>query len=871
LKKVKIIYCLLAAAWLLGPAAFFSQSGAPLKLNQLISSLEKKYGVVFSYDVDLVRDVPVTPDTVAKSLHQVLQRLSVSTAFHFENLSGKNVIVKPKSTKGNYILCGNVIDSKNKDPLIGTIIYETKGKFAISADETGSFHQIVHYNENDSVKISMVGYHPVVISMKLFGANGCSEISLHNIFSEMKEITVTAYLTQGISYDAMDNSITIHPRNLSILPGQTNGDVLLSLDALPGISTPDTKAGNLNIRGSTPDQTMIVFDDIPIYHKGHYFGTLSPFNSRVVDNIKVQRSTMSASSGGRAGGSIEISTANTVSNKFQGSVSSSLLDGSLYLNVPVKKNKVSFLFSARHSYPYSFNSPALTSLSDFVFQISEVQAIKNGKEGFILNKLTFNYLDANAKLIANLSEKHTASLSFLLVNNDMSISSTDKKATNRFDTVQMFNWGMNAALVSKWDSSFSTRLSFTNSYYRQNFFDRKNFSTGFVANSWCTNTASDTRLLFETDLKFNQRYSLKSGYDLRYHDMFYRNHINDTTSLAAPLDLSNKGFLHTAYLNLLSAPTDRLLLNAGVRVNYFGLNQKFSAEPRIALGFKVNKNFRLKSSAGLQKQFVTQISGVSVESLGGIENFLWILADDDKIPVVSSMQTSLGALFEKRSWLLDVEAYYKNTTDISYVSITNPDGPDPFIHGSLNTIGVDLLVRKHWKNLDAWVSYTLSKSLMQFDSVQAEPFYSLYDQTHVLDLAFSYRVKQWKFSSSWKYRTGLAALPGIRTKMIAGAPSNQSAQQNPPPGSPPPPASPGPLAGQYTDRFPDYHQLDISVSYTFPKTPDKWNGSVGLSGLNIYNRENIIGQQVDVINGKPLVQNRYGLGFMPNVVVTFAW
>lgn len=856
---------------LLAATSCFAQSA--LTMERFLPQLEKKYGIVFSYDSDLLKGAPVQADTSGKNLSQLLKELNAFSAFHFEAIGGGSILVKPRSANGNFVLCGRVTEKNSGEPLTGALVYQTKGAYALSADENGAFFKFIRFSETDSVTVSTVGYHSVTIPLARFIAKPCTEIRLENIFSEMKEVFVTAYLTQGISYDAADNSISIRPKNLGILPGQTNGDVLLSLDALPGINTPDTKAGNLNIRGSTPDQTLLVFDNIPIYHKGHYFGTLSPFNSRVVDNIKVQRSAMSANSGGRAGGLIEISSASSVANKFQGSVSTSLLDANIYLHAPIKKNKLSFLVSARQSYPYNINSPAFGPLSDFVFQQTMVDAVIDGVDQQQLKSLRFNYRDANAKLIFNLSEKHKASLSFLYLDNIMTLSFQDKTGRLRYDTVSLSNWGADLTLQSKWSPVFSSRFSVTNSFFSQDFRYTRLLNQQNAGSSRSINTAGDFRIFLEADWKLHEKYFLKSGYDMRHHDMWYDKEINDTASLYDPLQVKGTGYLHTVFVNVLGHPSEKFLFNAGVRMNYFDVSGRFSAEPRLSMGYKFNDRFRLKTSGGYQRQFVTQVSGVGVESIGGIEHLLWMLADEKVMPVVNSYQAAFGGMYEKKSWLIDIEAYYKLTNNVTYVSITHPERPAPFIHGSIETIGADLLVRKQWKKVDAWMSYTLSRSMMQFDSVQADPFYSLYDQTHVLDLACSYKTGQWKFSVSWKYRTGLAALPEIRTKMLAGARSGEQQQQQQQPPPPPPGTSPPPQAGDplYTDRFPDYHQLDASVSFSFPRTPEKWNGSIGLSALNCYNRKNIIGQVPQDVNGQKMMHNRYSLGFMPNVILTFGW
>jgi hypothetical protein len=836
-------------------------------LHSVFNHLQSKYNVILSYDVELTKNVPVNIDTSGTDLRKIIQQLDAKSGFNFDIINNKNVIVRPKSAAMNFLLQGIVTDKKTKEPLLGAMVYQSHAKYGTFAGEDGSFYKVINYSPNDSVVVFCMGYEKTTYPLSYF-ASGSRIIYLESQRIQMNEVSVTAYLTTGVSYDNSDNSINIRPKNLSLLPGNTNGDLLSSLDALPGISTPDGKAGNLNIRGSSPDQTQINVDEIPIYLKGHYFGTISPINPNAVNNIKVQRSTMSVNKGGRAGGLIDIHTPNSVVNKFQGTLAASALDANLHVHTPLLKDKLSLSVSGRYSYPYNVNNPALEPISDFVFQRSEIRALLDGVTNEKLQKLGFDYMDANAKLNYNLSKKHKGSLSYLYIQNDMLVErNSQQNNTSQGDKVKLSNWGLNSSLHSSWAPRFNTFLSLTHSFYNQTFSSRQtNFKLdSLISRSTYENVASDSRILFETDWKFARNFVLKTGYDGRIQDLSYLRKTENLINSSFQQNFRNIGTVHTGYTTLSGTLSKRLFFNVGLRANYYTVTQDYSFEPRGFLNFAINDFFRLKASGGYQKQFVTQITGVGIESIGGLDNQLWMLADDKVIPVINSTQGTFGGMFEKNSWLVDLEGYYRELSNISSISITTPLRDRPFIHGNIETKGLDLLVRKQWKALDAWVSYSLSESWMKFDSINnGHRFYSLYDQTHVLDLACSYRIGQWKLSLSWKYRTGLAALPSIRTRMLSGAPTVQKTPPPPPPpGSSPPPE---PAVG-YTDRFPDYHQLDAAVYYEFPKEVKKYKGSVGLSLINCYNQTNIIEQSSE---GKE-IKSRTMPGFSPNLFLSISF
>jgi hypothetical protein len=867
-QKIYKILCLVIFAL---PFLSFAQQKPPkntYKFDELILLLEKKYDVVFSFDAGLIKDVPIFVDTTKKSISAMLENLNLKRAFLFQKVDKKNIIIKPKSITGNFVLSGFIMDGKTHEPLYSAVIYSKKSKFNTSCKEDGSFYKIIKYDADDTISIFLAGYENISIPIKNFAENESVGIYMKNTLRELKEISITAYMSSGIEYDAMDNSITIRPKNRSILPGQINGDILLSLDALPGISTPDSKAGSLNIRGSTPDQTLIMFDNIPLYQKGHILGTISPFNANVVDNIKIQRSSMSANKGGRVGGIIEISSPSSVVNKPSVTVSTSLLDANIYAHIPIIKNKLSFFVSARYSYPYSWGLPPMKTISNFIFQNSEVSgAMKNDLQG--ISKLNVGYDDVNAKLIYNLTAKQKATVSGLYNTDNIAINLRDpKQLLYSNSTMNMKNYGANAMLTSNWNKAFSSQLSATNSYYTQNYqTDKISYSNAPLTNSTYKNTVQDLQLFFETQWRISDKHILKTGYNINYYNTDYIRTSNDTTNVSLKQNFGRTGSVNTLYANWLASPINNLTIDAGVRLNYYTGNSKISAEPRLMLGYKCSPNFRLKASGGYQKQFISQVSGISIQSIGGIQSQLWMLTDDKNVPIVNSYQGTFGGLYEKKSWLIDVEGYVKQVENVSNISITQPLSAQPFIHGNINIIGVDVLVRKQWKKLDCWVSYTLSKAMMQFDSVQKNAFYSLYDQTHVLDIATSYKIKQFKFSLAWKYRTGFAILPGIRTKMLAGADSAPKATQQGQGSQPPPP----PPANNDNDRFPAYHQLDASVQYSFPKIPKGWNGFIGLSVLNCYDQKNIMNQSYILNNGVKTLRNQYMMGRMLNIVLSFSF
>jgi len=121
---------------------------------------------------------------------------------------------------------------------------------------------------------------------------------------QLKEILVEGFLSKGI-YKS-NQKIILLPQKIEALPGVTDADVLLSLQQLPGVKSPNETATGLYIRGGTADQNLILWDGIRMYHPGHLFGMISGFNPNVKQTVYYQNKGTNAKFGERISSVIDI-------------------------------------------------------------------------------------------------------------------------------------------------------------------------------------------------------------------------------------------------------------------------------------------------------------------------------------------------------------------------------------------------------------------------------------------------------------------------------------------------------------------------------------------------------------------------------------
>lgn len=123
-------------------------------------------------------------------------------------------------------------------------------------------------------------------------AENCSIIYLFQEI-ELDEIILQDYLTKGISLNT-DTSIRMVPQEFGLLSGLINADVLHSLQYVSGIVNTDETIAQINVRGGTHDQNLVLWNGVRLCQTGHFFGMISAVNPLVNNTIDVYKNGSSA-------------------------------------------------------------------------------------------------------------------------------------------------------------------------------------------------------------------------------------------------------------------------------------------------------------------------------------------------------------------------------------------------------------------------------------------------------------------------------------------------------------------------------------------------------------------------------------------------
>ena len=275
----------------------------------------------------------------------------------------------------------------------------------------------------------------------------------------LDNILITGYLTKGIQKNK-DATFTIKPKKLEILPGLIEADILESIQLLPGVVSLNETATGFTVRGGSLDQNRIIWDGINMYHKGHLFGMLSAFNPNSTSDVIFHNKGTHSRFGERVSSVIDISSVNSIADKFVVGIGVNGINVDAYLEAPIIEDKLSLQVAMRRSYTELFQSPSFNKIAKKVFQNTKIDNIENTN-----NK--FNFLDYNIKLNFKLNENNSFYASTIYIDNSLDYLVRDQDLNDSYnDILAINNDGFSMGWDKKWNQNYNKNvMSFPMSPY----------------------------------------------------------------------------------------------------------------------------------------------------------------------------------------------------------------------------------------------------------------------------------------------------------------------------------------------------------------------------------------------------------------------
>ncbi len=819
-------------------------------LSEALTIIEEHYQVKFSFIDDLIANKEVSLDiTSTTSLDQVLQEISKQSQLKFEKTGANFVTIRSYGKKDNLSICGYVFDEEQK-PLKNIGVFFKALRLNTTTDENGYFeHPEIPFNS--VTLISAPGFRQTVLKTASFIDGDCIDIYLSRTKEEeLEEVLIQEYLAKGITQNK--KVINIDLNNVEVLPGRTEPDILQTVQLTPGVNNPNETASGLFVRGSTPHQNLILWNGIKTYNQGHFFGMLSAFNPYVAKEVNFSKSGVSAKYGDRIAGVIDISSENKVADRFSGGAGINMINADAIITTPIIKDKVSLQISGRRSYTDVLETFTYNQLSDRVFQNTQIAETTPLDE----EDNDFFYADYNANLIIQPSENQHIEINTIYNKNDLDFRRSDGVESLSDDLVTE-NEGYNI----RWKSQYGDHLFLdVNGYYTRYLLNYQFITRDLGAITEIEskkNSIRDFGGQFNLDYKFTEYQSLSAGYQFSNNDIRFA-FVTSTPSYELILDEDDR-FLntHSFYSEYKYEDPKNIFISAGLRFNQYAELDESFIEPRVFVQKHLSKHWTINTSAEYRSQAASQIQESVVSNLS-LENQVWTLSDNDEFPVVTSYQFTLGSSFRKNRWYIDVDGYYKQIDNITSLTAGFINPVDNTYHnGESRVFGMDIFIKKRFRNYKTWVSYSFINTRNRFDDVNNNEFFpGNWNIEHTVKWSQFYKIKNFQFSLGWLWHTGKAFTNISGVDDSGDIVVLEFGEIN-------------------SNTLPVYHRLDFSAIYDFQL---KANSSVkyrlGLSVLNLYDRENLLNREIrttNSLNNQFISADVVSLGITPNLSFRVFW
>ncbi len=727
-------------------------------------------------------------------------------------------------SQNKFTVSGYIKDSLSGETLIGaSLSLNGKGK-GVNTNAYG-FYSITLNQGEYTVSCSFVGYETKQIMVTL-NKDQFLQVALAPKVKAAEEVVVYAKRRDGNVKNAQMGKIDLSMARVKSLPvifGEV--DLLKTLQLLPGVRNAGEGNTGLYVRGGGPDQNLIILDDAVVYNTGHLFGFFSVFNSDAIKNVTLIKGGMPAQYGGRLSSVLDIAMKEGNVNDYQVDGGIGLIASRFSVQGPIKKDKASFIVSARRTYIDALVKPFIPKSSQF-------------------SGSGYYFYDLNTKVNYRVSDKDRLYLSGYFGKDvfDFNNSRRSFKAN--------IPWG-NATATLRWNHVFNKKL-FANTTLVYNSY---NFAFNASQSNFNIKLASGIKdYTAKADFDYYPAPQHKMKFGAQYtHHIFSPNILSgnqDSVVFAANGD--NKKYANEAavYLQDDWELNDKIKVNMGIRYSSFvqvGPYKKYTEdingnktdstvykrggvvkaygglEPRLTIRYAINDETSVKAALTRNLQYIHLVSNAG----STLPTDLWVPSTFRVKPQVSwQYAAGLFKNFKDNTYETSLEIYYKNMENqIEYREGYTPSLKDPeteFVFGRGWSYGAELYVAKNKGRLTGWLGYTLSYTWRQFpDLNKGQKYFAKYDRRHDLSLVATYELTdKWKLSGVFVYGTGNATTLPERFYIIGGVLTQEYSKIN-----------------QY--RLPAYHRADLSAIYTpTPKRKKRLKSSWVFSIYNVYSRLN---------------------------------
>ncbi len=725
----------------------------------------------------------------------------------------------------NVTLSGHLKDASNGEALIGATLYVEELKQGTATNAYG-FYSLTIPEGNYTLQISFIGYETVKQKINATTSQTIS-VALNESSEQLQEVIVKAEAANA-NVERVEMGIATLPiKTIQKLPAfMGEVDIIKTIQLLPGIQSGGEASSGLYVRGGGPDENLMLLDEAPVYNASHLMGFFSVFNSNAIKDIQVYKSGIPAQYGGKGSSVIDIRQKDGNSQRFGFDAGIGNLSSRLTVEGPIIKDKWSFIVAGRRTY------------YDILGKAAGLEELED-------NRLYFYDLNGKSNLIIN--DKNRIYLSGYMGDDMFELGES-----------MYMRWG-NSTATARWNHIFGDKLFMNLSAIYSNYDYNLGIPGENADNFDWSSRIRDYNGKLDFTFFLNPRNTIKFGGNLIHHH-FRPGKIetNGDNSMFSDLEIAWYNAMESAfYVSNEQTISDRFSIQYGLRLSHFQQVGKgelniyenpdqldkneiietiiyekgdkigdavIHLEPRLSMKYTLGSSSSVKASYNRMVQNLHLIT--NTQSPTPLD--VWLPTSTYIKPLIVD-QVSMGYFrnFSNNMWETSVEVYYKNMQNV----LDYREGAELFLnnaietellHGSGESKGLEMLLKKSKGKLTGWIAYTLAKTTREIDGINdGNPYPSSYDRTHDFALVSTYQLnKQWNFAANFVYATGNPTSYPVAKYTMQGNQIYEYSARN-------------------SNRIPEYHRLDISATFDFRKNAKRrLKQSLNFSLYNVYGRRN---------------------------------
>ena len=752
-------------------------------------------------------------------------------------------------------ISGFVRDNATGEPLSYVNVFVVIGdSYKGSATNQDGYYVISNLFPGEyNVNASIIGYKMTTNKVTLASDEKLRlDFRLNVSALEGQEVNVSAERIK-FQQSIESSQISLDLREINTVPGFIEADVFRTLQMLPGVQSGGDFSSALYVRGSTPDQNLIMLDGITIYNPYHLGGIFSTFNTDAIKEADFHAGGFPARYGGRMGAILNVINREGNTEKITGSGNISLVTGKALIEGPLPKwkgIKGSWLLSGRRTY-----------FDQFINLVT-------GTKG----QFPYFFYDYQFKTNLDINQNHRLTYTRFYGDDILRFSSSDQSSNNIGGTSKNtygvdWPWGNHTnGLTWRWivSPSIVAKTFLSSSRYRYDFdfyFDIKEtyidndstFQNNLAFDVVYKDIIKDRTLETEIIWKANDIHTVTSGFQIKNINFELVNKFIittlDTTFTEKPLDMRNKTRELAAYIQDKWSVTNNLKLQGGLRLAHYNLHDTLYVEPRIGMKYNFSSDMSFKINWGRYHQFLITANDPD-------ENFrlidLWLGVPEDK-PASVSDHTILGfEYFSPDDILFRVETYYKdfdNLLSLKQEDVYTENEDDvqtttmnEFWDTDAYAYGLELLAKKTSGKFKGWIGYTYAKT---FNYTPPNGWYAPnHDRTHTLNIVSTIELPKW-VSDNLEMSASLTASSGNPYTPIKGRSYDWNQELNGARDEDRAINLEWKLSNKYlvdeknSDRYPPYFRFDLGLTRKNRRL-FKWKYDSYFQIINITNHKNAL-------------------------------